>query len=292
MARFKITVLCENTALDARLAAEHGLCVLVERGDDALLFDTGSSGAFLDNARLLGKDLSRVRAVALSHNHYDHTRGYLEFVKSYGVAHTLYMGWEFYRTRGWDDAEQGYFHSTSGPLSAAKLSELYADVRLLTADVTPVTGLEGASLLANIPRAVPFETVDETNLRLAGGAWVVDDYADELALALDGGDGLAVLTGCAHTGVCSIVACAEARLGKPVRAVIGGTHLVAFDADRAQRTAEWLSAKRIPTVAACHCTGPDASALFSQLGFAQAGGGYSITFGREESTPCGTAPSC
>ena len=79
---------------------------------------------------------------------------------------------------------------------------------------------------------------------------------------------------------------------KPVRAVIGGTHLVAFDADRAQRTAEWLSAKRIPTVAACHCTGPDASALFSQLGFAQAGGGYSITFGREESIPRGTAPSC
>lgn len=278
MDAFRITVLAENTAQRPGLGAQHGLCVLVERGGRALLFDTGASGLFLENAKALGADLTAVCAAALSHNHYDHTGGWLPFRAAYGQPCPLYIAKDFFRTRGWDDAVLGWFHPTTGPLSPAALAPLQNDVRMVTRDVQPVAELPGACLLANLRRTVPFETPDGTNQMLRGGDWVTDDYADEMALVLDAPSGLVVLTGCAHTGVCSIVEAARTRLGRPVAAVIGGTHLVAWDEARARQTAAWLQAQHIGTVGACHCTGETAQPIFAAAGFQCVGGGWQGEF--------------
>ncbi len=70
-----VTVLVENSVQGRGLMAEHGLAFHVRTGSDSLLFDTGQSGLIVQNARQLGVDLSRLRAVALSHGHYDHADG-------------------------------------------------------------------------------------------------------------------------------------------------------------------------------------------------------------------------
>ena len=81
----KIQVLIENTALETgaqkALWHEHGLSLLIETGSRRILFDTGKSGRFAENADLLGADLSEVELLVLSHGHYDHGGGILTFLE-------------------------------------------------------------------------------------------------------------------------------------------------------------------------------------------------------------------
>ena len=71
----KLTILTENTVYKKEYKAEHGLSLLVESGDRHLLFDTGQTGLFVENAKTARVDISTVDAVILSHGHYDHTGG-------------------------------------------------------------------------------------------------------------------------------------------------------------------------------------------------------------------------
>ena len=64
-----ITVLAENTVCRENLTCEHGLSLYIETGSHKILFDAGQSGAFADNAKKLGIDLSSVDFAVLSHGH-------------------------------------------------------------------------------------------------------------------------------------------------------------------------------------------------------------------------------
>ena len=77
----KVTVLIENTSLREDLAAEHGLSLLIETGKHTILFDSGQSGAFADNAARMGIDLNTVDFCILSHGHYDHGGGLGRFLQ-------------------------------------------------------------------------------------------------------------------------------------------------------------------------------------------------------------------
>ena len=82
----KFTCLLENTTCDARLTAEHGLSVLAETPHHTLLFDTGATGVFADNAAALGVDLKAVDTAILSHGHYDHGGGLRRFLSENETA--------------------------------------------------------------------------------------------------------------------------------------------------------------------------------------------------------------
>ena len=68
----KLFVLSENTAKNEAFAAEHGLSIYIEAQGKRILFDTGASSVFAENAQKLGVDLSKVDFVILSHGHNDH----------------------------------------------------------------------------------------------------------------------------------------------------------------------------------------------------------------------------
>ena len=70
----KVTTLMENTACAERYAAEHGLSLFIETKKINILFDSGSSEAFADNAEKLGVDLGTTDIAILSHGHYDHKK--------------------------------------------------------------------------------------------------------------------------------------------------------------------------------------------------------------------------
>lgn len=86
----KVSVLIENTARHCSLTAEHGLSLYIETGNKRFLFDTGATGAFGDNARKMGVDLSKVDALILSHGHYDHGGGIETFLACNSTA-PVYM---------------------------------------------------------------------------------------------------------------------------------------------------------------------------------------------------------
>ena len=76
----KMIVLMEDTCGNPSCSFEHGLSVYVETDRHKLLMDTGATGKFLDNARILGVDLTQVDTVILSHGHYDHSGGIVSFL--------------------------------------------------------------------------------------------------------------------------------------------------------------------------------------------------------------------
>lgn len=77
----KIVCLMENTVGNESCKSEHGLSLYIEMEKNTILVDTGASGLFLENAENLDIDLKKVETVFLSHGHYDHGGGILDFHK-------------------------------------------------------------------------------------------------------------------------------------------------------------------------------------------------------------------
>jgi metal-dependent hydrolase (beta-lactamase superfamily II) len=75
-----VKVLMENTAVSGDFQTEHGLSLYVETGGYRLLFDTGASGLFLENAKKLDVDIAKVDFAVISHGHYDHGGGLKPFL--------------------------------------------------------------------------------------------------------------------------------------------------------------------------------------------------------------------
>ena len=82
-----------------------------------------------------------------------------------------------------------------------------------------------------------------------------EDYImDDTALAYVGENGLSIITGCSHAGICNIIEYAKKLTGvQKVQSVLGGFHL--FDVDeREKATIAYLKEEKIPELYPCHCT--------------------------------------
>jgi 7,8-dihydropterin-6-yl-methyl-4-(beta-D-ribofuranosyl)aminobenzene 5'-phosphate synthase len=77
-----MTVLYDNTIAVEGTRAEWGFSCLIEGTDETILLDTGGDGeVFKHNVDFLKVDLKKVDKVVISHNHWDHTGGLMEFLK-------------------------------------------------------------------------------------------------------------------------------------------------------------------------------------------------------------------
>lgn len=76
----KIYSLMENTPYASQYQYEHGLSLYIETNTHKILFDTGKTGAFVENAKLLNVNLEEVDLLVLSHGHYDHSGGIQNFL--------------------------------------------------------------------------------------------------------------------------------------------------------------------------------------------------------------------
>lgn len=88
------------------------------------------------------------------------------------------------------------------------------------------------------------------------------DGTREQALVIDTPTGLVVMTGCAHPGVVEVARTASAYLGKEIRLLMGGFHLLGRRSDANSATIEVLRKLGVRKVAPSHCTGDEAVAMF------------------------------
>jgi 7,8-dihydropterin-6-yl-methyl-4-(beta-D-ribofuranosyl)aminobenzene 5'-phosphate synthase len=114
--------------------------------------------------------------------------------------------------------------------------------------------------LGEIERVLPFEQECSTPFHFADGS--PDSVTDDSALAIKTANGLFVISGCAHAGICNIVEQARRVTGTDkVFGVIGGFHLTAID-NRLTDTIGYLKNIGCEIVMPSHCTSDEAIAEF------------------------------
>ena len=254
----KITTLIENMPeREGNLAYEHGFSVWVELDDKRILFDTGQTGAFAENAERLGIDLSEAGGVVLSHGHYDHTGGLPELLKRMKKKTPFYIGKEFFVPK-YKFMEDGSYKYNGNPFEKELLtedSEKYpkAELHYIEEKVTRIS--EHLLLFKNFSRVTEYEKPNPKFYVKDDQNYIQDLFPDEIALGIITKQGIVLIVGCSHVGIVNILDTVQKETGLPVAAVIGGTHLVEAGEVRLLKTVEALKVHGVKTIAVSHCTG-------------------------------------
>lgn len=107
--KLKITTLIENNSDNkGQLLYEHGLSLYIEADGLNILFDTGQSGDFIQNAEKLQKDLTSLNYIIISHGHYDHSGGFARLVDTMERVPKLMVGAEFFDSKYKKTGENKY----------------------------------------------------------------------------------------------------------------------------------------------------------------------------------------
>jgi len=230
----RLTVLNDNTA--GKCSAEHGLSFLIE-DSRKILFDVGPSDIFLKNSKKLNIDLEEIDTIVLSHGHWDHGNG-LKFIKNKKLICHPECFIKRYRKK--DNSYIGL------PITLEEAKKNFQ----LTLTKEPFKVTENITFLGEIPRINNFEA-KRTTFYKEGKE---DDFVmDDSALAIKSKNGLIIVAGCSHAGICNIIEYAKkvTKL-KKVHAVIGGFHLKEVD-EITLKTIDYFKKERIERIHPSHC---------------------------------------
>lgn len=227
----------ENTADSDNLCCEHGLSLYIEANGHKILFDTGATGAFADNAKKLGVDLAEVDTAILSHGHNDHSGGFLRFMES-NTAAPVWLRPEAMEA----------CYSGSGEYIGLDPA-LQKSNRLRFASQIETIG-EGLTLYAcnHKQKTVPVDSAGLTVLR--DGARIPDPFLHEQYLLIEENGKRVLISGCSHKGILNITRwfCPDV--------LIGGFHYMRVNPEDPMLTDAAQALLQYPTVYHTgHCTG-------------------------------------
>jgi 7,8-dihydropterin-6-yl-methyl-4-(beta-D-ribofuranosyl)aminobenzene 5'-phosphate synthase len=214
-----VTVLIENSPSSKNpvLKSEHGLSLLVHFSGKIILFDTGASGRFIQNAKLLGEDIKQVHSAVISHSHYDHSGGLMHFFRMNKKA-PVYIKKEAFSLR--------HFSKHNGTLREIGMDKKIVEeskerFKLVSEDCEIA---KNVWLLSDISSKHP---LPKGNTHLFMDKNKHDTFGDELVLLLQENENLVILSGCSHRGLLNIIETVTERFpDMPIKGVIGGFHLV------------------------------------------------------------------
>ncbi|MGL6294150.1 MBL fold metallo-hydrolase [Eubacterium aggregans] len=131
--------------------------------------------------------------------------------------------------------------------------------------------------LGEIPRGTDFEARAHIGTTIVEGRVEADTLRDDSALVYQNGEGIFIITGCSHSGICNIIYYAKKVCGEEhIHGVLGGFHLLE-DSPQLDQTIAYLKANRIDAVYPCHCVSLLAKAkMMSVLPVQEVGAGIVI----------------
>ena len=267
----KISILMENQAsmssLGKTFLAQHGLSVFVE-ASKRILFDTGATSIFMQNAELLGIDLEVTDVVILSHGHWDHAGGLKSF-QPMGPKRLLVAHPEIFADR---------YRATGEYIGVGFTQQEAADRFELFLTKEPYLLDDHIFFLGEIPRVNDFEAKQTKFFYLDGQEKRPDFIVDDSALAIRTAQGLVIVTGCSHAGICNIIEYAkEVCHEDKIHVVLGGFHLL-DEGEQLEKTIAYFLENPVDQLYPMHCTGPPAlSTLYQAFGIRKLRAGDVIT---------------
>ena len=241
--RLKVLV-DNNTYIDHNyFMGEPALSFYIENKNDRILFDTGYTDILMRNAEKMNIDLSKINKIVFSHGHNDHTNGFEFLSKKYDMSKA-----ELY-------CLEGCFRPKyeSGDYIGAPFSQTEVEKKcVLNISNEPVEISSNLILLGRIPDYFDFEkrksigTLDSHN-------GPEDLCYEDTAMAYKMPDGIFIITGCSHSGICNIIEHAIKVTGQErIKGVIGGFHIFENDI-RLSKTIEYFEQRNINNIYPCHC---------------------------------------
>lgn len=256
----KLVVLVDNNTLnDKYFIAEPAVSYYIETEGKRILFDTGYSDIFIRNARKMNINVGNIDIISISHGHEDHSNGlkyYLDNVRDKRIllyAHSLAFNKK--KLNG---------EMICSPYSMELLSD-YFDIKT---SKEPINITKKLIFLGEIPCKFDFEKRYSMGKIKVNGEYVDDFLYDDSALVYKGKEGLFVISGCSHSGICNIIEYAKKVCNNDnIAAVIGGFHLIEDD-ERLRKTIEYFKKNNIKKIYPCHCTSLIAKSKFiNELGY-------------------------
>lgn len=270
---YTITILADNnTITDRYFLGEPALSILIEAEGKNILFDTGYSDVFIQNAAKCNKDLSKLDYIILSHGHNDHTGGLkylLDYFKYKNHKPEIIACLDVFKQR---------YDNIDGDFGCPVKKEQIESIFNIKYTKEPYFITENIAFLGEIPRNNDFEAKQPVGLLKESN--VPDFVQDDSAVALKTGKGLVIITGCSHAGIVNI--CEHAKQvckADKIFSIIGGLHLENVTQKQLESTAEYLKNLNLSSLYACHCTGFQAQCRLNSItNIKESGSGLEIKF--------------
>lgn len=240
----KITALTENTSKNG-LPFEHGLSLYIQTESRNILFDTGQTELFAENAEALGINLAEVDIAVLSHGHYDHGGGLKRFLELNKTAPVYMSKYAF----------EPHYNGTEKYIGL-DLSLKDSDRIVLTDGVTKLA--DGLTLYSCNEKEKLLDLGSFGLNTKENGAIVPDDFRHEHYLLIEENGKRVLISGCSHKGIVNI----ESWFKPDV--LIGGFHLSKLElGDRLKMIAQRLDSYGTDYYT-CHCTGAEQYAFMKR----------------------------
>jgi len=255
--RLSLTVLVDNsTVTDHDFCGEAGLSFLFETAGKKCLFDTGLSGLFLTNAEKMGVSLMDLDFLILSHGHIDHTGGLAVLAQHLDGA--THEGRQPRVPQLISHPRCFWPKEKDGRKNGSAISEVEIRRQFpVSLSEKPVWITDDLVFLGEIPRRFAFELGDDDKrtIQTPNGSIEPDNLLDDTALAFRSKEGLVIITGCSHAGICNITEYAREVCGeRRVADIIGGLHLLSPAPKQLAKTGKYLNRLHLNALHACHCT--------------------------------------
>ena len=200
------------------------------------------------------RDVGPLDFILCTHGHYDHTWGLASFIKHLIEAKkagastktpTIITHPKTFLEKLSDK------NTESGSLLSLKKAEKTLPIKL---SKSPLKLTEKLTYLGEIERTNNFEAQKPLGKVLDEGKFKKDFIEEDSAIIFEKPEGLILITGCSHSGICNIIEYAEKLFNKKIIDIIGGLHLINTPEERLEKTADFLKQKNIRNIHACHCT--------------------------------------
>jgi 7,8-dihydropterin-6-yl-methyl-4-(beta-D-ribofuranosyl)aminobenzene 5'-phosphate synthase len=249
------TLLDDKGSEHLQLCAKHGLSYFIQTSSFNILFDCGSDGTAIENAKRMDVPFLTADCVVCSHSHYDHSGGFPDFIQA-GVKPVLYTGKEFFEPKyAYDGVKYTY-------LGAGFDEEYLATKQICHKECRDFLKLyDNCYLFGAFDRTHACETIPKRFVKGNPPVCRPDNFEDEVCLVLSTSHGLVVVVGCSHPGILNMLTVVSNKLHEPIYAVLGGTHLMEANNERIQYTIDEMRKMGLKIIGLSHCSGDAAQSL-------------------------------